>query len=55
MQNKINKIKGVKNKEGGFLELIVIIVIALVIMRYYGITITGVIHWFTNYFANVLK
>ncbi len=55
MKNQMNQKNVMKNKEGGFLELIVIIVIALVIMKYYGITISGVIHWFTSYFANVLK
>lgn len=46
---------GGKNKKGGFLEIIVIIVIALLIMKYMGVTVSGVINWFTTFFRDVLK
>ena len=51
-----------KNKEGGFLEIIVIIVIALLLMKYFGITVSTVIGWikifiawFTTFFKDILK
>ena len=42
-------------KEGGFIQLIVLIVIALLLMKYYGITITESIVWFKDYFSSVLR
>ncbi|MDR3519943.1 MAG: hypothetical protein P4L63_03620 [Candidatus Pacebacteria bacterium] len=49
MENKI------KNKEGGFIELIILIIIALLIMKYFGITISGVVNWFESFFRSVLR
>ncbi len=43
------------DKEGGFLEIIVLIIIALLLMRYFGITISGVINWFASFFRSVLR
>ena len=34
------------NKQGGFLEIIVLIIIALLIMKYFGITLSAVINFF---------
>ena len=46
----------IKNKdEGGFLQLIILIIIALLIMKYLGITVSGVIDWFVSFFGSVLK
>ena len=45
----------IKNKEGGFIEIIIIVIIALLIMKYNGMTISGVIVWFKSFFASVLK
>ncbi|MFZ1019896.1 MAG: hypothetical protein WAN61_02815 [Minisyncoccia bacterium] len=44
-----------KKNQNGFIELIIIIIIALLLMRYFGITVSGVIEWFKTFFANVLK
>jgi len=44
-----------QNEQGGFIELIVVIIVALLVMRYFGVTISGVIHWFTSFFASVLR
>jgi len=44
-----------KNKEGGFIELIVLIIIVLLIMKYYGITVSGVVDWFASFFRSVLR
>jgi uncharacterized protein involved in cysteine biosynthesis len=42
-------------KEAGFLEIIIIIIIALLLMRYFGITVSGVINWFISFFRSVLR
>jgi hypothetical protein len=49
MQN--NKIK----KEGGFLQIIILIIIALLIMKYLGITVSGLVDWFVSFFGSVLR
>ncbi len=47
MMNKL------KNKQGGFLELVIVIIIALVLMRYFGFTITGFLNWLRELFYSV--
>lgn len=47
--NKLNQ------KEGGFIQLIILILIALLIMKYYGVTVTDSINWFKDYFSSVLR
>ncbi|MBI2594815.1 MAG: hypothetical protein HYW38_00960 [Candidatus Colwellbacteria bacterium] len=42
-------------KQGGFLELIIFILVALLIMKYFDITISEVIYWFKSFFASVLR
>ncbi len=49
--NMINK--NFKNQQGGFLELIVVIVIVLLVMKYYGLTFTGIWNWLQNLFWSV--
>jgi len=44
-----------KNKKGGIIEIIVLIIIALLLMKYFGITISGVVHWFTSLFGSVFR
>jgi hypothetical protein len=43
--NMKNYIKTNK-REGGFLKLIILIVVALLLLRYFGLTITGVLEYF---------
>ena len=51
-----NNIKGMPTgRQGGFIELIIIIIVALLIMKYYGITISGTMEWFKSFFGNVLR
>lgn len=52
---KNEKNRSASTGQGGFLEIIIIIIIALLIMKYYGVTISGMIHWFTSFFSNVLR
>ncbi len=65
MQNKL-KNNQPNNKQSGFVELLVIVIIALVLMQhygmtvssllgYFGLTISGVIHWFTDLFRSVVR
>lgn len=42
-----------KNKQEGFIELIIVVIIALILMRYYGITFTGVWYWLRDLFLSV--
>ena len=48
-----NKLKD--SKQGGFLELIVLVIIALLIMKYLGLTISEVVTWFKDFFGSVLR
>lgn len=50
----INKRK-VRNREGGFLKLIVIIIIALLLMNYFNITISGILAYFGTSTSEVLN
>jgi hypothetical protein len=50
------------NKQNGFVEMIVIIIIALLLMKYFGITVSTVVAWgkvflawFTTFFKDILK
>lgn len=45
----------IENKKGGFLQVIIVIIIALLIMRYFGITISVVVNWFLSFFRSILR
>ncbi len=45
----------IKNNEGGFLQIIILVIIALLIMKYLGITVSGLVHWFISFFSSVLR
>ena len=49
MKNKM------QNKEGGIIELIVLIIIALLLMKYFDITISDIVNWFESFFRSVLR
>ena len=42
-----------KNQQGGFLQLIIFIIVVVLIMWYFHISISGVINWITTAFSNV--
>jgi len=48
MKNKIN------NKEGGFLQIIILIIIALLLMRYFGLTITGILDYLNLSWSGII-
>ena len=35
-----------KNKEGGFIKLIIFVIVMLLLMKYFNITITGILAYF---------
>lgn len=37
-------------KNGGFLQIIIFIIVALLIMKYFNITISEVVSWFKTFF-----
>ena len=43
----------IKNKQGGFLQIILIIIITLIVMKYLGITVSGVLNWLANLIRSV--
>lgn len=44
-----------KSKNGGFLKLILFIIIALVLLKFFNITISEIFNWFKTFFADVLQ
>jgi uncharacterized protein involved in cysteine biosynthesis len=44
-----------KNNKSGFIQIIIIIIVALLLMKYFGVTISGVVNWFSSFFSGVLK
>lgn len=47
------KTNNLSNKQGGFIETIILIIILLLIMNYFGITITGILDWIWNLITSV--
>jgi hypothetical protein len=47
-------INQIKNKRGGFLQLIIIIIIALLIMRYFGLTFSGILAYFNLTWVEII-
>lgn len=43
-----------KNKKRGFLQLIIIIIVALLVMRYFGLTFSGILNYFGLTWAEVI-
>ena len=43
------------NKQGGFIRIIIAIVVILILMKYSGITVSQVVNWFTSFFSSVFK
>ncbi len=42
-----------KNQQGGFIELIIVLILTFLLMKYYGITFTGVFNWVKDLFLSV--
>lgn len=48
-----NKIK-MQNKKGGFVHIIIVIILALLLMNYFGLSVTGFFNWLAGLFRSVL-
>ncbi|MEK9181891.1 MAG: hypothetical protein AAB786_02610 [Patescibacteria group bacterium] len=44
-----------KNKQSGFLQIIILIIIVLFIMKFSGVTISNAVNWFKVTFSSVFK
>ncbi len=44
------QISKIKNQQGGFLQLIVAIVVIVFLMKFFGLTVTDVVNWFKSVF-----
>ncbi|MFA5931843.1 MAG: hypothetical protein WC793_00480 [Candidatus Paceibacterota bacterium] len=44
-----------KNNQSGFIQIIIFIIVALLIMKFLGITVSGVLNWFMSFFRGVLR
>lgn len=42
-----------KNQEGGFIDIIIAIIVIFLIMKYFGLTFTGIFEWVKNLFYSV--
>ena len=49
----INKIKN--SGRGGFIKLIIVIVVALLLMKYFNITITGILEYFNLSWSEIMS
>ncbi len=47
--------KNIKNQNGGFIQLIVFIIVLLIILKFTGFSISGLYNWFMSYFGSVLR
>lgn len=53
MLNRIQMKKNYKKQQDGFIETIVLIVIALLLMRYFNITFTSIYYWVRDLILSV--
>ncbi len=40
----------IKNRQGGFLQLIILIVVAVLLMKYFNVSVSDVVDWFKSVF-----
>ncbi len=45
----------INKKDGGFIKLIIIIVIALLLMKHFGVTITGILNYFNLSWSEIMS
>lgn len=46
--------KNLKNQQGGFIELIIVLIIVMLLMNYLGLTFSGIFNWIQELFYSVL-
>lgn len=47
--------KNIKNEQGGFLQLILLVVVVLFLMKYFGVSFSDVYNWLKDLLDSVLK
>lgn len=43
----------IKNEQSGFIKLIIFIIVALFLMKYFGVSVSDIIDWIKNLFNNI--
>lgn len=51
----MNSIKNKRSRQGGFLKLILFIIVVLFLLSYFNVTISGALNWFGTMFQNVFQ
>jgi len=44
----------IKNKQKGFIQLIILIIVALIALKYFGLTVGEVIDWIKTFLDKIL-
>ncbi len=44
-----------KNKQGGFIQLIILIIVVLLIMNYYHFSVSGLLNWLISLIRGVFR
>jgi hypothetical protein len=44
-----------RNTQGGFIQIIIFIIVVLIVMKFFNITISDAINYFKTFFAEVLR
>ena len=55
MKNESKKQGLPAGEQGGFIQIIIAIIIVLIIMKFLGVTVSGVYNWFVSFFSDVLR
>jgi hypothetical protein len=51
----MNKLNDASRAQGGFLKLIIFIIVALLLLKYFNISLSDIIHWIESFFKTVFK
>lgn len=43
------------NKDGGFIKLIILILLALLVVKYYGLNVSEIIGWIKSFFGGIFR
>ena len=43
------------NQKGGFIQIVIFIIIALIILKFLNLTISDVVYYFKTFFADVFR
>lgn len=54
MKNKNKEVGPASTRQGGFLKLIIILVVALLLMNYFHLTVTGILTYFHTSVSDIM-